>query len=120
MDLTIFITFLIVAFILFIVADQIDVSIYVIAWMVTFILGMVVLTGNLEYQRGTTINQSFSYLDSDNSSIGNIVETHTPTMVSFSDDNQHLLGWGMAVISVAGATITFTRFRRGVGDDDED
>lgn len=76
-----------------------------------FLLSIVILTGNLEYQTGDTTLTNFTY---DNGTLTAQEATTTLTYSSWDDNTSQKVGWGLAVMSGLGLALSFynTRKRR--------
>jgi hypothetical protein len=62
-----------------------------------FILSLVILLGNLEYETGSSVSNSFAYTG--NGSLSALNQTITYQNTNWNDTNAHFVGFWMAVIS---------------------
>lgn len=73
-----------------------------------FILAIIMLTGNIEYETGTVTATNYSYsggvVDATNTSI-------TYVYTAWSDTTSHRIGWGLAVISFIGLILNLRNMR---------
>jgi hypothetical protein len=62
-----------------------------------FILSLVMLLGNLEYETGSIVSNSFAYTS--NGSLSGLNQTITYQNTNWNDNNAHFVGFWLAVIS---------------------
>lgn len=77
-----------------------------------FLLSYVILTGNLQYETGNTVQSTYSYDGS--GMINGTVQEVEYQYESWSDSNSHIVGYSMAILSAIGAfsslLITLTKW----------
>jgi hypothetical protein len=79
-----------------------------------FLLGVIILNGNLEYQTGDTKNITLSYT---NGTLTSQQEISAYNYTSWNDTNSHWIGWTMTILSACGFALSLINMRRGRGDD---
>lgn len=102
MILSLFVVLLILA-LAFIVVGIIkpdEASMAMVGFVFLFILSMVILNGQLEYETGATVSNSYSY--SANYSLNATTQTIVYTTAFYTGTNAHTMGYYMAIISVVG------------------
>lgn len=81
-----------------------------------FLLSIVIISGNLEYQTGAQTNTSFNYT---NSTLTSQVETTAFTYTSWNDNTSQKTGWGLGVISFIGVALSLYKTRKRRLDSNE-
>jgi len=79
-----------------------------------FLLGLVILTGNLEYPSGDVISTSYTY---DNGTLVDQTSTVTYQTTPWSDTMSHRVGWTFTILSICGFGLALFNMRRGRGDE---
>ena len=75
-----------------------------------FLLSMVILTGQLQYETGANVNSTYSY-----DGYGNVNGTSQNigySYINFSDSNSHFIGFWLAIISVLSFIFTLMSINR--------
>ena len=109
MEAIIFIIFLALVLILFIAAEYLDVTLHIAAFTILFLLGITVLTTNLEIKTGETTATEYTFLE-DNVTVNETAEVRTAVYSSFDGTYKHLLGWIIAVVSVLGFVLVYVHY----------
>lgn len=78
-----------------------------------FLLGMVVLTGNLTYETGATLTATYNYTSNTLTSSTNAI-TYQNTI--WNDQNAHWFGWSLSILSALAFGLSLFNLRRGEGD----
>lgn len=74
-----------------------------------FLLSIVIITGNLEFQTGEQTNTTFSYT---NSTLTSQVDTTTFTYTAWNDTTTQKAGWGLGIISGIGIALSLYNTRK--------
>lgn len=93
-----------------IIRDHSELSI--IGFLFLFLLSLIIINGNLEYETGVIINTTYNY-DAD----GDVTDTDQVINYSYDNyigDNYRTIGYWLAVISAAGMIGVFVSLRGGV------
>jgi len=82
-----------------------------------FLLSLIVLGGNLDYQTGADRTGNFAFLNSTVDNTSTITtfsynETVTYEYTSWDDTTSHRVGWGLAIISMIGFTLSLYQTRK--------
>lgn len=112
MELTLFITFLLVSFVLialyFYRSEHAELGI--IGFLFSFILGVIIIAGGVQYVIGTTTNTTFSY---DNLTLMNSSAVTVNNYDSIDPDGplNHIAGYYLAIMSGIGLIGVFISFK---------
>lgn len=104
MDLTLFVIFIVLSFILIIIGllkpEHSELSL--LGFVFLFLLSLLILNSDIQYQTGEDVNISFSY-DDGNLSISSF-EEHRDVYDTFTMDGAlaHIIGYWLALISAVG------------------
>jgi hypothetical protein len=82
-----------------------------------FILAMVIVTGNLEYETGATTSNTFAYTG--NGSISQMNQTVVYNNTKWSDNTSHFVGFWLAIIAFFSFLFTLMsikKYNKPIGD----
>ena len=88
-----------------------------IGFGITFILAMILQTGNLEIQKGANSSTSFNY--SSSGDINNLQQNIQFSYQPWNDTSSHQIGFWMAIASAIGFIFLIFSIQRGKKNDDE-
>lgn len=119
MNLTIFIVLLVLVFVLFMAAEYLDVVLHVGAFAILFILGVTILTNNLQYKTGESLTTNFTYAASPfNESINQTSAVRQDVYATYSDTYSRTVGILLAALSVFGFILVYVHYGKKRGSDD--
>lgn len=79
-----------------------------------FLLGLVILGGNLEYKTGDTVATNYTYV---NGTLTTDTAVTTDTYTAWDDETSHRVGWTFTILSACGFGLALFNTRRGRGDE---
>lgn len=119
MILQVFVVLFLVAVGLILFGEFIDVSLSMLGLGLMFILGVVLIGGDLEYKTGQNVTYNYTYNNDTDTTIRGVTESRTDLYAGLSGSQNHLFGWSLSVGGALGFFAVLMQLRRRTRDEED-